>query len=352
MRVALALAQAQLGRTTPNPAVGCLIVKDRKIAGRGVTAAGGRPHAETRALADAGTRALGATAYVTLEPCAHGGQTAPCARALIEAGVRRAVIGCVDPYPAVRGRGIAMLKAAGIETAVGIAENECRRLNEGFITRVTKKRPFATLKLAMTLDGRIATASGDSKWISSPESRELVHRWRAQSDAVMVGARTVITDDPRLNCRIKGGRDPIRVIIDGKLRTSNAAKVYHLRSSAKTILVTSSTNLARARRTYESPRVEVIAAGDQPSVSMKALMAMFARRGWSRVLIEGGANLAATVLEAKVVDRVALFVAPKIVGGGVSAVEGLRIGSMKRAIAVKNLRARRLETDWLLEGDL
>jgi diaminohydroxyphosphoribosylaminopyrimidine deaminase / 5-amino-6-(5-phosphoribosylamino)uracil reductase len=202
------------------------------------------------------------------------------------------------------------------------------------------------------LDGRIATASGDSKWISSPESRELVHRWRAQSDAVMVGAGTVITDDPRLNCRIEGGRDPIRVIIDGKLRTSIAAKVYHLRSSAKTILVTSSTNVARARRSYESQRVEVIAAGDQPSASMKALMGMFAQRGWSRVLIEGGANLAATALEAKVVDRVALFVAPKIVGGGVSAVEGLRIGSMKRAIAVKNLSARRLETDWLLEGDL
>jgi len=352
MRIALALAQAQLGWTTPNPAVGCLIVKDRKIAGRGATAAGGRPHAETQALAAAGTRACDATAYVTFEPCAHGGQTAPCARALIEAGVKRAVIGCVDPYPAVRGRGIAMLKAAGIKTVVGVAENECRRLNEGFITRVTKKRPFATLKLAMTLDGRIATASGDSKWISSPESRELVHRWRAQSDAVMVGAGTVIRDDPRLNCRIEGGRDPIRVVIDGKLRTSNAAKVYHLRSSAKTILVTSSTNALRARRSYESERVEVIAAGDQQNVSLKALMGTFAQRGWSRVLIEGGANLAATALAAEVVDRVAFFVAPKIVGGGVSAVEGLRISSMKRAIAVKNLTGSRLETDWLLEAEL
>jgi diaminohydroxyphosphoribosylaminopyrimidine deaminase/5-amino-6-(5-phosphoribosylamino)uracil reductase len=262
------------------------------------------------------------------------------------------VVGCVDPYPPVRGRGIALLKAAGIETVVGIAESQCRRLNEGFITRVTKKRPFATLKLAMTLDGRIATDTGDSKWISSPKSRELVHHWRAQSDAVMVGAGTVIEDDPKLTCRIRGGRDPIRVVIDGRLRTSQAAKVYHPRSGAKTILVTSLTNLARARRTYESERVEVLALGGGGEVPLKPLMRSFAQRGWARILVEGGANLAGALLQAGVLDRIALFVAPKIVGGGRSAIEGLRIGSMKDAIRVKNLVAGRLGSDWLLEADL
>jgi diaminohydroxyphosphoribosylaminopyrimidine deaminase/5-amino-6-(5-phosphoribosylamino)uracil reductase len=329
-----------------------VIVKGQRIVGRGATADGGRPHAEAQAIAQAGAQARGAIAYVTLEPCAHRGQTAACARALIEAGLKRVVVGCVDPYPAVRGRGIALLKAAGIETVVGVAESECRRLNEGFITRVTKKRPFATLKLAMTLDGRIATEAGDSKWISSPESRELVHRWRAQSDAVMVGAGTVIEDDPRLTCRITGGRDPIRVVIDGRLRTSEAARVYHPRSSAKTILVTSLGNVTRARRSYESEMVEVLALGDSTKVPLKMLMRGFAQRGWSRVLVEGGANLAGALLEAAVVDRIALFVAPKIIGGGRSAIEGLGIASMKNAIRVKNFAARRAGSDWLLEADL
>ena len=258
MRRALALARRMLGRTSPNPAVGCVIVRGGRIVGQGATAAGGRPHAEAVALARAGAKARGATAYVSFEPCAHQGRTAPCARTLIEAGVRRVAIGCIDPYPPVRGRGVAILRAAGIEVVAGVLEDECRRLNQGFISRVTRGRPLATLKLALSLDGRIAAASGDSQWISSPASRALVHRWRSEADAVMVGAGTVLADNPRLTCRIAGGRDPVRVVIDGRLRCSPRARVFVERSTAPALLVTTTANVARARRRYDGARVEVI----------------------------------------------------------------------------------------------
>src|SRR5579863_9431468 len=242
MRAALAMAAPMLGRTAPNPAVGCVIVQGDRIVGQGAPAPGRRPPGETQAIADAGPRARGATAFISLEPCAHQGQTPPCARALVEAGVARVVVGCRDPYPAVRGRGIAILRAAGIAVTEGVLEDECRRINEGFFARVTRGRPFVTLKLATSLDGRIAAAGGDSRWISSPESRALVHRWRREADAVMVGAATVIADNPRLTCRLEGGRDPARVIIDGRLRVPATLKIFRQRSSAPTIVVTTTAN--------------------------------------------------------------------------------------------------------------
>src|SRR5690242_16684628 len=258
MRKALSLARRMLGRTSPNPAVGCVIVRGARIVGQGATAEGGRPHAEAVALARAGARARGATAYVSFEPCAHRGRTPPCSRALAEAGVRRVVVGCVDPYPPVRGRGLAILRAAGVAVVAGVLEDECRRLNQGFITRVTRGRPFATLKLATSLDGRIAAGSGDSRWISSAAARALVHRWRAEADAVMVGAGTVLADNPRLTCRVAGGRDPVRVIIDGRLRCPPRAQVFVEGSTAPALLVTTTANAIQARRHYGSARVEVI----------------------------------------------------------------------------------------------
>ncbi len=202
MREALALAERQLGLTTPNPSVGCVIVRGGKVVATGVTAAGGRPHGETQALAVSGTKARGATAYVSFEPCAHVGQTPPCAIALADAGIKRVVVGCLDPDPRVKGRGIAILKGNGIEVTTGVLEEEAKRLNEGFITRITLGRPRGILKLAMSLDGRIAPAKGDlrSKWISSPASRELVHRWRAECDAVMVGAGTPELREAAIQC--------------------------------------------------------------------------------------------------------------------------------------------------------
>jgi diaminohydroxyphosphoribosylaminopyrimidine deaminase/5-amino-6-(5-phosphoribosylamino)uracil reductase len=358
MAQALALAAARLGLTTPNPAVGCVIVAtDRpdgtEVVGRGATASGGRPHAETIALAQAGDRAHGATAYVTFEPCAHRAQTPPCATALVVAGVARVVVGCLDPYPPVRGRGLTILRRAGIAVTMGVLEAQCRRLNEGFITRVTRGRPFMTLKLAATLDGRIAAEGGDSRWISSPASRAMVHRWRREADAVMVGAATVIADNPRLTCRVADGRDPARVIIDGRLKSPPTARVFRNRSAAPTILVTTRANLARARRRYAGPRVEVIAVdGRGGKIALGELMIELARRGWAKILLEGGAHLAGAALAAGVVDRVAFFLAPRILGCGLPAVAGLMAREVRASIRLGDLRATPVGGDWLLEAEV
>ncbi len=351
MSVALGLARAQLGLTSPNPSVGCVIVRGEKIVGRGATAAGGRPHAEAIALADAGGLARGATAYVSLEPCAHQGKTPPCARALVEAKVARVVIGCLDRYPAVRGRGAAALRRAGIIVATGVCEDECIRVSEGFFTRVTRGRPLGLLKLAMSLDGRIAAASGDSKWISSPSSRVMVHRWRRECDAVVVGAATVLADNPRLTCRIAGGRDPVRVIVDGRARVPPAARALTERSSAGAIVVTTRANLSRARRRYAGPNVEVIALGGRgATVDLGAMMREFGRRGWNQVMFEGGAHLAGAALAAGIIDRVAFFIAPKIVGAGLVAVDGLATARIKNAIPLDKLEVRKVGADLLVEA--
>jgi diaminohydroxyphosphoribosylaminopyrimidine deaminase / 5-amino-6-(5-phosphoribosylamino)uracil reductase len=351
MARALGLARAMLGRTSPNPAVGCIIVRGGRVVGAGATGPGGRPHAETEALRRAGRRARGAAAYVTFEPCAHRGKTPPCARALAAAGVARVVVGCVDPYPPVRGRGIAILQRAGIEVALGVLEDECRRLNEGFIARIGRRRPFAILKLALSLDGRIAAAGGDSRWISSPQSRALVHRWRRECDAVMVGAGTVLADNPRLTCRIARGRDPVRVVVDARLRTSPGALVYRERSNAPAIVVTTRANAGRARRRYRGGRVEVLAAPSRGGqIDLQAVMRELGRRGWCKVLIEGGAHLAATALAARIVDRVAFFIAPKLIGSGTGAIEGLATRRIRDSIALADLRVRRIGADLLIEA--
>jgi diaminohydroxyphosphoribosylaminopyrimidine deaminase / 5-amino-6-(5-phosphoribosylamino)uracil reductase len=353
MRKALALARRVAGLTSPNPAVGCVIVRNGRIVAQGATAAGGRPHAEAVALARAGTRARGATAYVSFEPCAHQGQTPSCARALVAAGLRRVVVGCTDPYPPVRGRGIAILRMAGIDVTAGVLGEECRQLNEGFISRVTRGRPFVTLKLAISLDGRIAATSGDSRWISSDAARVLVHQWRHKSDAVMVGAGTVLADNPRLTCRMAGGRDPVRVVIDARLRCPPSARLFHQRSAAPTVLVTTTANVARARRRYGGARVEVLGCTARGSeIDLAALMRALGQRGWSKVLVEGGSHLAGALLRAGVIDRVAFFVAPILVGAGMPAIEGLGPARIRDAIRLGELGARRTGDDWLIEADL
>ncbi|HUY27988.1 MAG TPA: bifunctional diaminohydroxyphosphoribosylaminopyrimidine deaminase/5-amino-6-(5-phosphoribosylamino)uracil reductase RibD [Candidatus Binataceae bacterium] len=352
MGAALMLARSNLGLTSPNPSVGCVIVRSGKIVGRGATAPGGRPHAEVIALAQAGGRARGATAYVTLEPCAHRGQTPPCARALALAGLARVVIGCLDRYPAVRGRGAAILRRAGIEVTTGMLEDECVRVCEGFFVRVTRRRPLGLLKLAISLDGRIAAASGDSKWISSPQSRAIAHRWRRECDAVIVGAGTVLADDPRLTCRIEGGRDPVRVIVDARLRISPDARVLRERSAAGAIIVTTKANLARARRRYAGSRIEVmgVPSRGRGAIDLAAMMREFGHRGWNQVMFEGGAHLAAAALEAGIIDRVAFFIAPKIVGAGLAAIEGLATRQIRDAIALGGLTVRPVGSDLLVEG--
>jgi diaminohydroxyphosphoribosylaminopyrimidine deaminase / 5-amino-6-(5-phosphoribosylamino)uracil reductase len=351
MEEAVALAESVLGFTSPNPAVGCVIVAGGKIIARGATASGGRPHAEAVALAKAGARARGATAYVSLEPCAHFGQTPPCANALVDAGIKRVVIGCGDPFPKVRGKGIAILRQAGLAVTLGVMEDECRRINEGFFTRVEKGRPMVTLKLAMTLDGRIATSSGDSQWISGEESRALVHRWRRYSDAVMVGAGTVIADNPRLTCRDEGRRDPYRVIVDAKLRCDPRSSVFTERSTASTILVTTAAKYRLAHERFGSEKTEVLAGETSGNeIALAPLLHEFGQRGWNRVMLEGGAYLAASALRQKVVDRIAFFVAPKILGGGASAIEGLGFLKMKDSLALDGLEVWQIGNDLLLEA--
>ena len=325
-------------------------MREGKVVGRGATAPGGRPHAEPQAIAEAGDLARGAAAYISFEPCAHYRSTPPCARALVEAGVKRAIIGCLDPYPPVRGRGIAILKRAGVATTVGVLENECRRLNEGFISRVSRGRPFVILKLAISLDGRIAAASGDSRWISSEDSRRLVHQWRGEADAVMIGAATVIADNPRLTCRIEGGRDPVRVILDQRLRSPVGARVFRQRSPAPTIVVTSANRAAAVKQRYGA-RVQTIAASvNEDGIALTEVMREFARRGWSKILIEGGAKLAGAGLRAGIVDRVAFFVAPMIIGCGLPSVEGLITRNVRQAVKLSNFSALRVGADWLLEA--
>lgn len=336
MALALALARRGVGQVWPNPAVGCVLVKDGAVIGRGWTQKGGRPHAETEALERAGAAAKGATAYVTLEPCSHQGETPPCASALIEAGIVRAVVATTDPDPRVDGKGVAMLRDAGIAVALGLRRAEADAVNAGFFLRVREGRPLVTLKLATTLDGRIATKSGESRWITGEESRRRAHLMRATHDAVLVGSNTVAVDDPELTCRLPGliGRSPVRVVFDATAKLAPTAKIVATARQVPSWAVIGPNALAAQRGALERAGVvlidaEVTAAGhtDVPD-ALRALAA----RGITRVLCEGGAGIAASLLRAKLVDRLAWFHAPRVIGGdGIAAADALGIAALGEA---------------------
>lgn len=324
MRVALALAARGLGRTWPNPAVGCVIVSPTgRVVGQGWTQPGGRPHAEAEALAMAGAAAKGATAYVTLEPCSHHGQTPPCAEALVAAGVARVAVACGDPDARVCGRGLAMLRAAGIAVTEGVLAGDAEHLNAGFLKRMREGLPLVTLKLATTLDGRIATGTGESQWITGPEARRFGHYLRATHDAILVGRGTAAADDPSLTCRLAGleDRSPVRVVWDSagvlpaslKLFADGAAPTWRMTGPAVPATPTAAKNIP----------VPLNKAGQ---LDPKAAMAALAERGIGRILIEGGAETAASILKAGLVDRIAWFRAPALIGGeGLAGVGDLGI---------------------------
>jgi len=320
MRTALLLAERGLGRVAPNPAVGCVIVDaDGHVVGRGWTQAGGRPHAETEALGMAGARARGGTAYVTLEPCSHHGKTPPCADALVEAGIKRCVVALKDPYPEVNGRGIQRLQDAGIEVDVGLLGDEAEEVNLGFLTKVRDNRPMVTLKIASSLDGRIATKSGDSKWITGALARAHGHRLRATHDAILVGSGTVLADDPELTCRLPGleDRSPVRVVIDGRLRTPLSSKlVATAGKTARTVLITGR-GRKEERQRYKDAGAEVLAVitDEHGHPNPPYVMAALAELGLTRVLIEGGAAVAAAYMKTGLVDRIHWFRAPGLIGG-------------------------------------
>ena len=318
MRAALALARRGLGQTWPNPSVGCVIVRDGRVVGRAVTATGGRPHAEALALRMAGEQARGATVYVTLEPCSHHGRTPPCADALVEAGVARVVIAARDVDPRVNGAGSARLRAAGIMVDEGLLAAEAEEINAGFTSRIRFGRPLVTLKLASTLDGRIATRDGESQWITGAVARRMAHALRGRHDAVMVGVGTVLTDDPDLTCRIPGFRtfQVIRVVADSHLRTSLTARLVASARATPTWIVSRNGADPARRRALGAAGVTLLdVPGSDAGVDLRRALEALAERGITRLLIEGGGQLAASLLRADLVDGVAWFHAPCVMGG-------------------------------------
>ena len=316
MAHALRLAARGLGNVWPNPAVGCVIVRDGLIVGRGWTQPGGRPHAEVRALLQAGALAEGATAYVTLEPCAHHGQTPPCANALISARVARVVTALTDPDPRVSGKGHAMLRAAGIAVTEGVLGPEATHLNAGFLKRVTKGLPFVTLKLAASLDGRTATATGESRWITGPEARRKVHAMRLAHDAVMVGSGTALADDPDLTVRDMGAsRQPIRIVLDRLLRHSPESRLGRTARETAVWLIHGPTAPQTARSAWQATGATLIETPEASGhIDLKAALQTLAQKGLTRILSEGGSTVAAALLREKLVDELALFAGGVLIG--------------------------------------
>lgn len=339
MRSALELAAKALGRTSPNPLVGCVIVKDNAVVGEGYHHKAGTPHAEVHALADAGDLARGATAYVTLEPCSHFGRTPPCADALIRAEIKRVVVAMKDPNPLVAGRGLDRLRDAGIQVDLGVLEQEALRLNENFIKAITTGLPFILYKTAMTLDGKIATETGDSRWVSNEASRYYVHQLRDAYDVILVGSETVLQDNPALTCRHPGGRDPVRLVVDGTLRIDEKAQILSSSELSPCIIATTlAASPEKVKRLQSLKQVEVWQYNTDRYVPLENLLRDLVGRGWNSVLLEGGGSLAGTLLQEQYVDKVEFFIAPKLVGGnGPSPLSGLHIKLMSEAITLDDL---------------
>lgn len=340
MRRALELAAKAVGRTSPNPLVGCVIVKDNKVVGEGYHLKAGTPHAEIHALTAAGDQARGATAYVTLEPCSHFGRTPPCANALIRAKIKRVVVAMKDPNPLVAGRGLDRLREAGIQVDVGVLLQEALRLNEIFLKTITTGLPFVVYKTAMTLDGKIATETGDSRWVSNEGSRHYVHQLRDLYDVILVGSETVIRDNPALTCRLPNGKDPIRLVVDGKLRIDEHAQVLSSSEFSPCIIATTlAASIEKVERLQNLEQVEVWQYDTARHVPLEKLLRDLVHRGWTSMLLEGGGELAGTFLQEQLVDKVEFFIAPKLIGGnGPSPLSGLHIERMAEAITLNDLQ--------------
>ncbi len=346
MELAIRLAMKGLGRTAPNPPVGSVIVDKGKVIGEGFHPRAGMPHAEVYALEAAGEAARGATMYVTLEPCVHHGKTPPCVDAIISAGIRRVVVGATDPNPVVKGKGIEKLKANGIETTLGVMKQECEDLIRWYRKWMEQRRPYVILKTAMTLDGRIATHTGDSRWITSEESRKMVHELRNHVDAVLVGIGTVIKDDPLLTCRITGGRNPLRVIVDKDLEVPADARclgkgcvVFTLRDP-------------RERKDLEIRGTRVVRLNMDASgrIAWDDMLDYLGGMGLHAVMVEGGSGINSSVLKAGRVDRILAFIAPKIMGGGLAVVNWNSPDSVEDTMHVQITGVKTIGTDALIDA--
>ena len=333
MTAALALARRNLGSTWPNPSVGCIIARDGVVVGRGITAPGGRPHAEAVALDRAGERARGATAYVALEPCAHRRNGSSCSDSLVHAGVKRVVVPMTDPDPRTSGRGIRRLREAGIDVDVGSLAHEARDLHAGFTSRIITGRPLVTLKVAASLDGRIATSTGESRWITGPQARRAAHGLRLHHDAILVGRRTADVDDPLLTCRLDGleHRSPVRIVADSNLRLARGSALVASAAEFPTWIVCGRDADVSRKEALREAHVDIIEVDRDPSgrVSPGAMMTALGSRGLTRLLVEGGAALAGSLVRDGLVDRVAWFHSPLLLGHDAAAsLAGLDVTSL------------------------
>jgi len=350
MNLALELALRAKGNTSPNPLVGALVVKNGNIVGWGYHRKAGGPHAEIFALNQAAARTRGATLYVTLEPCSHFGKTPPCLDRILNSGIKKVVIGMRDPNPVNNGRSIKILRRNGLDVRAGILKEELRKINESFIKYITKKVPFITVKIAQSLDGKIATKSGDSKWITSQAARNYTHKLRKFYDAILVGINTVLKDDPRLT-NPYSRKQPIKVIVDSNLKIPLKAKV--LNNPSNVIIATSSIN---SRSKYNLLRRKGVRIFESPKkngkVDLRLLFKTLAKLQITDILVEGGGKLVGSLFDAGLVDKVMFFIAPKIIGGGdaVSSVEGKGISNLRQALTLKDLTFRRFNQDLLIEG--
>ncbi len=355
MNMALDLAVKGQGLTSPNPMVGAVVVKDGQVVGTGYHEAAGKAHAEVNALEDAGRLARGADLYVTLEPCNHTGRTPPCTRRILAAGIRRVIAAMKDPNPGVAGGGAEFLKQQGVEVTLGVGEDRARKLNEAFIKYVRTGCPFVIAKCAATLDGRIATRTGDSRWVTGPAARQFVHRLRHAVDAIMVGINTVRSDDPSLTTRLDSGqgRDAVRVVLDTHLSISPQARILRQRSAAQTIVVVGGVPAATKKAAVEKTGARVIAVELKNNlIDMQALMERLGALELTSLLIEGGSRVLASAFAAAVVDKVLFFYAPKILGGddGVPICSGPGPERMSACVAVTDVSVQRFENDVLIEG--
>jgi len=342
MRLALRLARRGAGRTSPNPAVGAVLVKRGKVVGAGFHRAAGMPHAEVEALREAGAAARGADLYVTLEPCAHTGRTGPCAQAIIEAGVKRVAAGMQDPNPVVAGKGFRALRSAGIPVVCGVMEKEAGFLNRGYCRWVVSGRPFVTLKLAVSLDGQIAAASGESRWISGEPARKIVHRMRSEADAVLVGGRTFRRDAPRLTSRTRGGRNPRRVIVTS--RASGLDRIGRFPDTGGEVIVVASRSIPRERaKRLRSLGIRLLLLPSRKGrVEAGAFLDALGREGVTSLLAEGGGETAGWLIEAGAVDRYVMFIAPLLLGEGIRSIAGFaarRLNEGKRLVITKTVKA-------------
>jgi len=354
MKLALELAEKARGCTSPNPLVGCVIVSpEGEIVGRGYHHKAGQPHAEINAMADAGDKVKGATAYVTLEPCSHYGRTGPCCEALIKAGIKKVVAAADDPNPKVAGRGFARLREAGVEVVRGVLAKEAYRQNEVFMHWMTTGRPFVVMKYAMTLDGKIATASGDSQWISNEKSRTYAHYLRSIYDAILVGKNTVLNDDPSLTVRLVEGKNPLRIVLDSKCQLPLDRKVFR-DGAADTLVVTGpKADKEKAAALAKLPRVKVLTVPETDGhLDLGTLLDTLGNQEITSVLVEGGSKVHGAFLDQKLVDRVYAFVAPCLIGGrdNLTAVGGEGAEAMDKRVTLSEVQIKTFDSDVLITG--